>query len=261
MAVGRFDFFSECLKRSAEFRIILPNEADAAGEESEPMKLLVLLHGYTENSGAWLWNSPIVDVAQRYHLCVVLPTGENSFYLDGEATGRQHAAYVGQELVRYVRKTFGLSCRREDTFIGGLSMGGFGAIHMALQFSDTFAGAMALSSALITYELAAMQPGNGNGVANYEYYRLMFGDPARVRESGADPEKLVLDAIAAGTPLPRFYLACGEQDFLLEPNRRFERFLTEQKVGHVYTEGPGGHDFSYWRRHLEPGVRWLLGLA
>lgn len=259
MAIGTFEFFSDSLRRNTEFRIILPNEGDAAAEgETAPMKLLLLLHGYCGNSGDWLWNSPVVGMAQKYHLCIVLPSGENSFYLDGKETGRQYAAYIGQELVRYVRKTFGVSCRREDTFIGGFSMGGFGAIHTALQFNDTFGGAMALSSAMIVYGIGDMKPGEGNGVANYEYYRLMFGDPACAKDSEVNPENLVRKHQENGTVLPDLYLACGEQDFLLQSNRKFEEFLKERGVEHCYTEGPGGHDFSYWNRHLEPGIRRLL---
>lgn len=260
MAIGTFEFFSDSLRRSTEFRIILPNEADAAAEgKTTPMKLLVLLHGYCGNSGDWLWNSAVVEMAQKYHLCIVLPSGENSFYLDGKETGRQYATYIGQELVRYVRKTFGLSCRREDTFIGGFSMGGFGAIHTVLQFHDTFAGAMALSSAMIVYGLSGMKPGEDNGVANYEYYRLMFGELDSAEDSDANPEKLILNMEDKGVQMPRFYLACGEQDFLLQVNRRFEGFLKEHGVEHCYTEGPGGHDFGYWNRHLESGISWLLG--
>lgn len=261
MAIGTFEFFSDSLKRGTQFRIILPNEADVASEgDTMPMKMLMLLHGYCGNSGDWLWNSAAVEMAQKYRLCIVLPSGENSFYLDGKETGRQYATFVGQELVRYVRKTFGLSGRREDTFIGGYSMGGFGAIHTALQFTDTFAGAMALSSAMIVYGIGGMKPGDDNGVANYEYYRLMFGDPENAAESGVNPEKLILQMEEKGVQTPKFYLACGEQDFLLQSNRRFEGFLKEHGVDHCYTEGPGEHNFEYWNRHLEPGIRWLLGM-
>lgn len=260
MAIGNFEFFSDCLRRNITFRIILPNEADAAANSgAEPMKTLMLLHGYCGGCGEWLWNSAVVEMAQKYHLCIILPAGENSFYLDGKETGRQYATYVGKELIQYVRKTFGLSCKREDTFIGGFSMGGFGAIHTALQFPDTFAGVMALSSALIVHGISGMKPGEDNGVANYDYYRLMFGDLDALEESSANPEKLILELEAEGTAMPRFYLACGEQDFLLQENRRFVEFLKEHEAPFCYSEGSGEHNFDYWSSHLEPGIRWLLG--
>lgn len=121
-------------------------------------------------------------------LAVILPAGENSFYLDGEATGRKFATYVGKELVEYVQKTFHLPAKREDTFIGGLSMGGFGAVHTALAFPDTFEKAFSLSGALIVHNVEKMKPGFSDFVANYEYYRLMFGEPEKVADSDNNPE-------------------------------------------------------------------------
>lgn len=258
MAIGTFDFFSDCLRRNTTFRIILPNEADAAKEEAEPMRLLVLLHGYCGNSGEWLWYSPVVEMAQKYHMCILLPTGENSFYLDGKATGRKYATHVGDELIRYVRKTFPLSDRREDTFIGGFSMGGYGAIHTALQFPETFSGVIALSSALIWKTAGSMQPEEDNGIANGEYYRLMFGEPDSQEAHSADIEKRILALEEEEGPIPSLYLACGEQDFLNAANREFAGFLKGHKVEFCYHEGEGDHNFGYWNQHLESGIRWLI---
>lgn len=256
MAVGNFEFYSQCLRRSVPFRVIVPNDGDMA--DAEPMKTLMLLHGYTGGHSDWLWNSHILDIAQEYHMCVVMPAGENSFYLDGEATGRQYATYVGEELLQYARKTFRLSQRREDTLVAGFSMGGFGAIHTACQFPQNFAGAVALSSALLIHGLGTMKPGDDNGIANYAYYKLMFGDLEKVQDSDANPEKLLRDLQAAEAELPRFYVACGEQDFLLQANRQFVEFLKEHGVEHCYHEGLGEHNFEYWNRHILPGIQWFL---
>lgn len=256
MAVGNFEFYSQCLRRNVSFRVIVPNDGD--GADAAPMKTLMLLHGYNGGYSDWLWNGSIVDLAQAHHLCIVLPNGENSFYLDGEATGRQYGTYVGDELLRYVRKTFRLSDRREDTYVAGFSMGGFGAIHTASQFPENYGGAVALSSALLIGGIDSMKPGDDNGVANYEYYRLMFGDPATAKDRDVNPEKLLRELTAAGKETPKFYVACGEQDFLVNPNRRFKAFLEEQGIEHCYQEGPGEHNFEYWNRHIGPGICWVL---
>ncbi|MDY3919247.1 MAG: alpha/beta hydrolase-fold protein [Candidatus Limivivens sp.] len=263
MATGVFDFHSECLQRCVSFRILLPNDAPVMIREGNPhykrpMKTLYLLHGYSGTNTDWLLNSMIWDFSARYNLCVVFPSGDNSFYLDGKETGRQYATYVGKELVDYTRKTFGLSEKREDTFIGGLSMGGFGAIHTGLQFSETFSKIVALSSALIVYNVEKMKPGTEDGIANYEYYRLMFGDPEKVAESRNNPETLVKEILKEGKEMPEFYLAVGTEDFLYEENQIFRRFLKEEKVPFVYHEGPGAHDYGFWNQHLEPAIQWLL---
>lgn len=262
MATAGFTFRSECLRRNVDFFAILPNdvpEMQAKGNPymQRPMKTLILLHGYTGHYMDWVYGTSIQELAGRYNIAVICPGGENSFYLDHPATGRRYATYAGEELVNYVRKTFGLSERREDTFIGGLSMGGFGAIHTALQFNRTFGKAFALSSALITHEVARMKPGSDNGMANYEYYSLMFGDPAKLLESENNPETLVKKHLKSGDPMPRFFLACGTEDFLLTANRQFRDFLAEQGADFEYHEGPGVHDMVFWSTWLEPALKWL----
>ncbi len=266
MAFASFDFYSECLKRGVSFKIILPNDLPEEMAAGNPhyagdmaMKTLYLLHGYSGASPDWVWNSLVCDIASRYRLCVVLPNGENSFYLDGPETGRQYGTFVGKELVDYTRRTFGLSDKKEDTFIGGLSMGGFGAIHTGLQFPDTFSRVMALSSALIIHNVKSMKPEFKDGMANYEYYRLMFGDPENVVESRNNPETLVKELLANGKEIPGLYLAIGTEDFLYEENQIFRRFLEKEKVPFVYRESTGIHDFVFWNQYLEPAVKWMLG--
>lgn len=257
MAFISVEFYSECLKRCVEFKVILPNDMQGT-ENGTPRKTLYLLHGYGNRNSEWVWNSNIVKLAEKYRLCVVLPSGENSFYLDGEATGRLYAGFIGEELPRYVQRTFGLSCERQDNFLGGLSMGGFGAIHTALQFSERFGRLFALSSALIAPEVMKMQDNGGNGIANREYYRLMFGEPGLLEHGRNNPEELVRRLRRENGTIPEMFLACGTGDFLIEENRRFSRFLKEQAVEHVYLESPGEHNFAFWNTYLEPAVKWLL---
>ena len=139
MAIGQMTFFSKALQRDVSFHFILPNDAQSYvtehnAEYDRPMKTLYLLHGYNSAADNWILNSSIMDIALRYNLCVIFPNGENSFYLNAEATGRQYATYTGEELVAYTRETFGLSEKREDTLIGGFSMGGGNAASTVVNF-------------------------------------------------------------------------------------------------------------------------------
>ena len=171
MAIFEGSYFSDALRRGASFSVYLPNDIGPEGHTKyfdRPTKVLFLLHGYTGTRADWIKDTSILSLAARYNLALVCPSGENSFYLDGEETGRQYQRYVGQELVEYVRKTFGLSDRREDTFIGGISMGGFGAVHTGLAYPETFSKIVSLSAALIVHKVAAMKPDDPNldGIAN-----------------------------------------------------------------------------------------------
>lgn len=222
---------------------------------------MFLLHGYTSGSGEWYYESSIRFLAEKYNLAVVFPNAENSFYLNGDATGRNFCDFVGSELVEYMRKTFGLAQSEEDTFIGGLSMGGFGALHTAFAFPENFGKTIAMSSALIVHEIAGMKPGQDNGVANYEYYRCCFGDLDKVEESDANPETLLLRLKREGRKIPDIFMVCGTEDFLLEKNRAFHRFLLQEEIPVFYEESAGSHNMMFWNAKLEPAIRWMLGEA
>lgn len=153
------------------------------------MKTLFLLHGYTGAAYNWVPEY----LAEKYNFAIVMPNGENSFWLDGLSTGRKFCTFVGEELVGYVRKTFGLAMDAQETYIMGFSMGGFGALHTAFAYPENFGKVGALSSALIVHEIAHMKEGGDNGVANYDYYHECFGDLEVVEESDNNPETLIKD--------------------------------------------------------------------
>ena len=256
MATFDISLFLNSLRRQGSFKLILPNDFPAPDDayHRRPTKTLFLLHGYTGMAGNWVPE----ELCGKYNFAIVMPNGENGCYLNGLSTGHAFQDLVGVELVDYVRRTFGLAQSPEDTCIMGLSMGGFGALHTALRYPETFGKAAALSSALIVHDIAHMQPGTDNGVANYAYYRECFGDLETVEERDVNPEVLVEALQAAGKPLPGIYMACGTEDFLIEPNRALHRFLTEHGVEHQYFEGPGVHDMVFWSAWAPKAVEWMF---
>ena len=262
MAFGKMDFYAESLCRMVSFHILLPGDRTVPVEtehHKRRMKTLYLFHGYTNNSWEWLLSSRIAEYSSRYNLAVVLPSLENSFYLDGCGTGRGYGTYVGKELVEYTRKVFGLSDKKEDTFVGGISMGGFGALHTGLAYPQTFSKIMALSSALIVHEIAGKKEGFSNHAADYAYYHSVFGNLDELLESRNNPEQLILDLQKAGEDIPGLFMACGLEDFLLQENRAFHQFLTEHDVPVRYQESAGSHDFDFWNQYLEPAIQWMIG--
>ncbi len=248
---------SGCLNRPISFDVFMPNDRvrETTKYTERPMKTLFLLHGYT--MGAYNWIPE--HICEKYNFAVVIPNGENSFWLDAPATGHKFCTFVGAELPDFVHKTFGLAGNPDDTFIMGLSMGGFGALHTALAFPERFGKTAALSSALIVREVASMKPGSSNGHANYEYYRETFGEPDKVLGSEADPEFLVKRLLAEGKKLPEIFMCCGTEDFLLEPNRQFHKFLTDSGVEHIYLESPGSHDFRFWDEYVKKFTEMMFG--
>lgn len=263
MAIFQVDFYSNSLARSTCFHMVLPNDVPEMmrmnnDNYNRKMKLLFLLHGYSGSSKDWLLGSSVQELAAKYNLAVVMPSGENSFYLDGKGTGKAYCKYVGQELVEYVKNTFNLSVDRDSTFIGGLSMGGFGAIHTGLYYPETFGKIVGLSSALIIHNVKNITEDFKDGIADYYYYASVFGDLDKLENSVNNPEYLIKKLKEENKRIPGIYMACGTEDFLIEENRAFYRFLKNESVDVEYIESPGVHNWDFWNAYLEPSIKWLL---
>ncbi len=264
MATGRMRFYSLSQMGQVNISYVIPNDVPEMMMQGNkhyerPMKTLYLLHGYSGNDTDWEYNGIAEDIAFGYNLAVIMITCGNSFYLDRKATGTKYCTYAGQEVVDYTRKLFGLSDRREDTLIGGLSMGGFGAIHTAFAYPETFGGVVALSSALIIHAIKGLKPGFEDMMANYDYYAEVFGDLDKVEESDANPEVLYRRLKEQGKEIPPVYMAVGTEDFLYENNRIMKKFFEDNGADFIYEEGPGIHDWNFWNKYIGRGVEWVLG--
>lgn len=252
-------FFSNSLLRYATFQMIIPNDIRGIPREDNEYsrrktKTLFLLHGYTGDAENWIPEY----LCEKYNFAVVIPSGENSFWLDGISTGHRFCSFLGKDLLNYVRNTFGLAESRDETYIMGLSMGGFGALHTALFYPEDFGKAAGLSSALIVHEVAEMKEGSCNNVANYEYYRECFGEPSKVLESVNNPEYLAKKIKREGKPMPEIFMACGTEDFLLENNRQMHRFLEAENIAHTYEESSGNHDMEFWHKYTEKFIPMMF---
>ena len=260
MAVFDISYYSEALRRYVPFQAFLPFDYNNGGQPpagekyaSRPMGALFLLHGFTGSA----FNFVPQELCYKYNFAVIMPNGENSFYTDHERSCAEYCKMVGAELVDFVRRTLGLAKERELTGIAGFSMGGYGALHVGLKYSQTFAKIGAMSSALIVKGLSAMKPGEGNSVANYDYYSDCFGPLSAAPEREVNPEVQIKKLKNEKASIPGLYLCCGEEDFLIEPNRDFHAFLQNEGIDHLYTEGPGIHNWAFWDRHIQEILAWL----
>lgn len=253
MALISVKYNSAALNRNVRFEMYIPN--DRPPEMPRRMKTLFLLHGYTGEAEIWIPQR----LADKYGFAVVAPNGENAFWLDGLSTGHKFCTFVGSELVDYVRRTFGLAMCPDETYIMGLSMGGFGALHTAFAYPENFGKTAAMSSALIVHQIAGMKPGEDNGTANYDYYHECFGDLDHVEESDSNPEVLVKRLKDSGAALPEIFMSCGTEDFLLENNREMHRFLESIEIPHTYLESPGTHDMVFWNEYAEKFIDMMFG--
>lgn len=153
MASGRMEFHSRTIMQHSSFCFVLPNDVemgevfDKRHYERQTMNL-ILLHGLTGTDTDWLYGGNAQEMAIQYNLNVFMPTTGNSFYLNKGYEGAQNASFIAEELPEYIHTTFGIEMNKENTLIGGLSMGGYGALHIAMAYPDRFKACIALSSAL-----------------------------------------------------------------------------------------------------------------
>lgn len=263
MALLSCEYYSQARRSQQSFNVIMPMESmpDMTGKvaySEGPFKTLYLLHGYSGSRNDWQRNSLVETWAKEHRYAVVMPDGANSFYLDNEETGELYGSFIGEELVQVSRQMFPLSQKREDTVLAGLSMGGFGALRNGLYYSDVFSAVIALSSALIADEVAAMRPGESNAIAPYSYYRHTFGPPEKLLGSIRDPKYLAKRCLDTGSQ-PRIFLACGREDFLYPENRDFHEHLKVIGYQHKWWVRSGTHDFIFWGKALQEALRWLAG--
>ncbi|MCD7739088.1 MAG: esterase family protein [Lachnospiraceae bacterium] len=258
MALLEVNYVSKALFRAVTFKAILPVDklmlpgAEKA-EEPKRFKTLYLLHGLLGNQEDWISGTRIQRWAEEKDLAVIMPAGENEFYVDQPGFGRSYGAFVGQELVEMTRKMFPLSDKREDTFIGGLSMGGFGALRNGLKYADTFSHIISLSGALHILENPDQA---GSGSLGIE--EGCFGNLAQAAKSDKNPRYLVEKMKKEGrTELPKIFMSCGTDDSLLKANQAYRDFLTESGFDVTYSEEAGGHEWDFWDRKIKEALDWL----
>ena len=263
MATGRMEFHADTLMQHTNFSFVLPNDVemeevfDKSHYEREPLNL-ILLHGLTGTDTDWIYGGVAQLMAIQYNVNVFMPTTGNSFYLDKGYKGRNNASYIAEELPAYIQKTFGIEMKRENTMIGGLSMGGYGAIHTALMYPEKYSACIALSSALVVRDVANAPDSEVGGVLPAGFREELFGDPSKLIDSDKNPEVLYRRIKEQGKEAPFMYIAIGTEDNLLPSNRLFRDFLEDEGATFFYEEGPGAHTWQFWNEYIDRGLKKVI---
>lgn len=261
MSLIQATFMSKALMRDVTITAVIPAPKmvfpGAPVSEKKPFKTLYLLHGFMGNHTDWTSKSRIRELAEAHNLAVIMPSGDNSFYVDDASRGNMYGEFIGKDLVDATREMFPLSDKREDTFIAGLSMGGFGAIRNGLKYSETFGYVVGLSSAFINYLAPTATDDAPWSFGRRSYFETMLGNLDLLPESDNDPEGVLKIIKAQGKEIPKMYLACGTEDNGIETSRRYRDFLKKEGVDLTYEEGPGIHNWNFWDTYIEKVMSWL----
>lgn len=258
MALLHVDFFSDVLGMCVEMDVILPeNTIGQIGMEGKAgagkWKTLYLLHGMSDDHTIWQRRTSIERYASDKGIAVVMPSTQLGWYTD-MYEGMKWYTYIAEELPKICRTFFpNMSDKREDTFVCGLSMGGYGAFKLALRASETFGWGASLSGALDAAEIVK------DALGNKDYWHDIFGPADEVKGSFNDLFQAAVDLKKNGKPVPKLYMWCGEQDFLFQHNERMDKHLTELGIEHVYEKSPGDHQWKYWDAKVQTVLDWVLG--
>ena len=252
MALLHVTFTSAALKRSVPMNVILPVDGLKPAYD-KPFKTLYLLHGLLGSCGDWINGTRIKRLAEAKNLAVVMPSGDNSYYVPQPGRFNDYGAFIGEELPALTRRMFPLSDKREDTFIAGLSMGGFGAVRNGLKYPDTFGYIAGLSSSLQFWDGPPR-----TSISNLFDPVSCFGDMKEAEKSDKNPRTLVESlGKQADVQKPKIYLCCGTEDTLLPSNRIYRDLFQQYGYDLTYEEFPGDHTWEFWDMGIERVLNWL----
>ena len=233
-------FHSAALNRDMPYRAIIP--ATIAANQKLPV--IYLLHGGGGGFHDWSNYSDVAGYAAR-GLILVMPEGNSSYYTNSaDRPQDRYEDYIVRDLIADVEQRFPAAIGRTHRAIAGISMGGFGAVVLALKHPDLFVFAGGLSSALDV----PSRPFSIKRVGQYRQHSSIFGAWGSQSRRASDPFVLAREADPAQAPY--FFLTCGDQEGLLATNKKFVSLLQQRHFAHEFHVVPGGHDWSVWNRHV-----------
>ncbi len=252
MALMECRFFSESLKQGQNFRLIMPEKYTTPALQP-PYPVLYLLHGLSDDYTAWTRYTSLERYAWGKNLVIVMPDAGRSFYKN-MVRGPLYGQYISEELPDFIQKHFCVSHDRKDTFVAGLSMGGYGAFRLAFKHPSRYAAAASLSGAL---DLVDYLPVCKESEACKEEWSNIFGDLNRLAGSDDDLLALMKRCAEKERQVPRLYASCGKEDILFSQNLRFSQKARDMGLSLTFEEKQGKHDWHYWDNQLPRLFEWL----
>lgn len=254
---------SRILQRAVDFAVYLPYGYD---QSQRNYPVVYLLHGFTDDESAWIQFGEIQAAADRAiregaipPMLIVMPDAGVSWYVnDWEGKVRYEDMFI-EEFVPFVESEFRIRAKKEFRGLAGLSMGGHGSLLYAMRYPDKFAAVAALSAGVLTDdEFASM---------DQERYDEVFGAPFGAGRIGAErltehwkrnsPLELAGSLPAEELRKVRWYLDCGDKDFLFRGNAALFVRLREREIPHEFRIREGGHVWEYWRTGIVEGLRFI----
>ncbi len=253
---------SPILGREVKLAVYLPPDY-ATSTRRYPV--VYLLHGYSDDESGWIQFGEVQMAADRAiaareipPMIIVMPDGGVAWYMnDYQGKVRWEDMFV-QEFIPFIDKTYRTRVAREFRGVSGLSMGGWGSLILSMRHPDLFAACAAFSAAVWTEEDAAAMEG-----PNYDrMFAALFGPKpgqGQVTEhfKAYNPINLAKSKPEAELKKVRYYIDCGDDDFLIKGNCLLHVALLERKIPHEFRVRDGAHTWSYWRTGIVDGLKFI----
>ncbi len=253
--VQTIQFASKLVRATLPYNVLLPVDYNQPAAKSKRYPVLYLLHGLTGHYSNWIEHTRLADYAAGYDVIIVMPEGNNGWYTDSATVpSEKYESYILQELIPDVEQRFRASSAREGRAIGGLSMGGYGALKFGFKYPQTFVFVASLSGAL---DAASWTEADLKGLefiwrTLQPVYGAEHSETRAANDLGKLYRELPAERIAA---LPYIYVDCGTEDALLSTNRSFVDILLTRKIPHEFRRLPGGHSWTYWDAQVQEVLR------
>ena len=256
MALIELTVSSKVLGMNRDLLVILPEDPQGLigmdGKAAAVCPTLYLLHGMSDDHTIWLRRTNIERYATAKGIAVVMPAADLSYYTDLH-WGEKYYEHITRELPAICRSLFPmLSPRREDTFVAGLSMGGYGALKCVLRASDVFSCGAGLSSVADIAESVQHRPLGTKG-----YWEDVFGPADQIKGSFNDLFAAADDHVKGQMPPVRLYMWCGTEDSLYPQNVKLKDHLQSLGMDLTWESSPGDHRWSCWDEKIQTVLDWL----
>lgn len=238
MAFLTVNYYSQSLQKACTMNVILPESSD------RPYPVMYLLHGLSDDYTIWSRRTRIEWYVRDLPLAVVMPDGGRGFYSDA-VRGPAHESHIINDVISFIDRHFNTQAERSGRVITGLSMGGYGALKLALKFPDMFCSVVSHSGGV-----AAGHNPFREDLANELV--LIYGEN---HVGGKDDLWAIVENVDRNK-LPAIRMDCGLDDFLLDDNRAFHQHLIKLNIPHEYEEFPGEHNWDYWDIHVQDAIKF-----
>lgn len=231
---------SKYLELDTDLYIIRP---DVIKEDN--VSILYLLHGYWGDYSNWVRYTRIEKYVDGKNMIVVMPSGLNMYYTNTDGW-YPYLKYLIEELPAIIKETYRLNIKRENTFIAGLSMGGYGALRAILS-TNNYAKGASFSGALDISRFKDSLYNSRKGPL-----RTLFSENLKEED-----DLYNLATLQKGKDIS-LYISCGTEDSLLSHNQRLHKILEKEKIKHVYYEKPGNHTWEFWDQEIKEAIKFFL---